>query len=104
MEPWPRPFDPNMLYLGKTATGVHVPNDPFGGRNMYTSPINDVTPVEEQQTMLVRDREDKKAVKDGLLGTKDIKVRSLIVGNDFIDGRYLIVDLHYVTCFPCVLS
>jgi hypothetical protein len=74
MEPWPRPFDPNMLYLGKTATGVHVPNDPFGGRNMYTSPINDVTPVEEQQTMLVRDREDKKAVKDGLLGTKDIKV------------------------------
>jgi hypothetical protein len=71
-DPWPRPFDPSKKYLGKSATGVHVPDDPFGARNMYTSPINDVTPVEEQEKMLQMTRSASVAERKGLLGTKDV--------------------------------
>ena len=45
------------------------------------SPINDVTPVEEQRTMIVQDRKDKKAELKGLLGTKDIKVPPLPIAH-----------------------
>jgi hypothetical protein len=70
--PWPRPFDPSMIYGGKTATGVHVPNDPFGAQEMYTSPLQQITPLEEAQTMFQKTKQMQKLEKAGLYGTKDI--------------------------------
>merc|ERR1719191_9199 len=84
-QPWPRPFDPSKVFTGKTSTGVHVPNDPFGDPAMYTSPLNQITPLEVEQTMLQKTKGEQKSefyglkgpitgaqIHSGLLGTKDI--------------------------------
>merc|ERR1719482_1031837 len=71
-QPWPRPFDPSKIFVGKTSTGVHVPNDPFGDPAMYTSPLNQITPLEVEQTMLQKTKGEQNSELLGLKGTKDI--------------------------------
>ena len=67
------------------------------GGARYTSPINDVTQVEERLTMLHADRKEKKADKHALLGTKDMKAhptpqKSSIEGGINVVRHHLIAE------------
>jgi hypothetical protein len=93
-QPWPRPFDPSKVYNGKTATGVHVPNDPFGDQAMYTSPLQQVTPLEVEQTMLQMTKREQRADLEGLKELETHGGRHVETSQPIHKGRLGTKDIH----------